>query len=108
MTKDNLIELEHRDISRDAITKLVRNGAQQILAKALEIEVTDFLARCDGQYADDGLRAVVRSGCHPKRAIQTGVGPVSVQIPKVRSNTGEPVSLRLALIPPYVRKTGTH
>jgi len=32
-------------------------------------------------------------------------GPVTVRIPKVRSRTGEPVTFRSALVPPYVRKT---
>ena len=34
----------------------------------------------------------------------TGIGPVTVQIPKVRSKTGAPVTFRSALVPPYVRK----
>lgn len=50
---------------------------------------------------------MVRSGYQCARDIQTGVGPVSVRIPKVRSNTGEPVLFCLALIPPYVRRTAT-
>jgi hypothetical protein len=33
------------------------------------------------------------------------LGPVTVQIPKVRAKTGEPVTFRSALVPPYVRKT---
>ena len=41
----------------------------------------------------------------PEREILTGIGAVSVRIPKVRSRTGEPVTFRLALLPPYVRKT---
>ena len=42
-----------------------------------------------------------------RREIQTGVGPVTVRIPKVRAKTGEPVTFRSALVPPYVRKTKT-
>ncbi|HEC12854.1 MAG TPA: hypothetical protein ENI80_06325 [Acidiferrobacteraceae bacterium] len=34
-----------------------------------------------------------------------GLGPVTVEIPKVRAKTGEPVTFRSALVPPYVRKT---
>ncbi|MHB1287160.1 MAG: transposase [Leptospirales bacterium] len=50
---------------------------------------------------------VIRNGYHPEREILTGIGPVSVKIPKVRSRTGSPVSFRSALVPPYVRKTRT-
>ncbi len=107
MSNDNVIGFESRDISPDVVTELVRTGARRILAQALQLEVEEFLAQYDGQYAGNGLRAVVRSGSQPERDIQTGIGPVSVRIPKVRSNTGEPVSFRSALIPPYVRKTAT-
>ncbi len=102
-----ILQLENTDISPDVVTELVRTGARRILAQALQLEVEEFLAQYDGQYAGNGLRAVVRSGSQPERDIQTGIGPVSVRIPKVRSNTGEPVSFRSALIPPYVRKTAT-
>ncbi|MBN2732490.1 MAG: IS256 family transposase [Balneolaceae bacterium] len=37
----------------------------------------------------------------------TGIGPVSVKVPKVRSRTGESVVFRSALVPPYVRRTRT-
>ena len=38
---------------------------------------------------------------------QTGIGPVTVQVPKVRGRTGEAVVFRSALVPPYVRKTAS-
>ena len=33
------------------------------------------------------------------------MGSVTVRIPKVRAKTGDPVTFRSALVPPYVRKT---
>lgn len=48
---------------------------------------------------------VVESGHHPERDIQTGIGPVTIQVPKVCSRQGEPVTFRSALVPPYVSKT---
>ena len=50
---------------------------------------------------------MVRNGYHPQREVQTGIGSVTVQIPKVRSRDGVPVAFRSALVPPYVRKTAT-
>ncbi|MCB1638643.1 MAG: transposase [Thiothrix sp.] len=47
----------------------------------------------------------MRNGYQPERAIQTGIGPVKVKVPKVRSRTGEAVTFHSALVPPYVRKT---
>lgn len=49
----------------------------------------------------------MRNGYLPQREIQTGVGPVSVRIPKTRSRDGEPATFHSVLIPPYVRKTRT-
>jgi transposase-like protein len=50
---------------------------------------------------------VVRNGYQPQREIQTGIGPVTVQVPKVRSSDGKPVSFHSALVPPYVRKSAS-
>lgn len=36
--------------------------------------------------------------------MQTGIGPVTVTVPKVRSKTGKPITFHSALVPPYVRK----
>ena len=36
--------------------------------------------------------------------MQTGIGPVTVKVPKVRAKDGKPVTFRSALVPPYVRK----
>ena len=48
---------------------------------------------------------MVRNGHLPDRELQAVLGPVTVRIPKVRSRTGEPVTFRSALVPPYIRKT---
>ena len=33
--------------------------------------------------------AVVRNGYQPAREVETGIGPVPVRVPKVRSRTGQ-------------------
>ncbi|MFT5273689.1 MAG: putative transposase, partial [Saprospiraceae bacterium] len=57
--------------------------------------------------SDSGRAGVVRNGYLPERELHTGIGPVKVRIPKVRSRTGVPITFRSALVPPYVRKTRT-
>jgi hypothetical protein len=42
-----------------------------------------------------------------ERAIRTGIGPVMVKVPKVRSRDDKPVEFRSALVPPYVRKSAS-
>jgi transposase-like protein len=91
----------------DSLTDLIRTGAKQLLAQALKAEVDDLLASYADQRDEQGHASVVRSGHHPERAIQTGIGPVTVQVPKVRSRQGTPVTFRSALVPPYVRKTAS-
>lgn len=90
---------------RDTFTEVLRAGARKLIAQALEAELAELLAAHAEQRDEQGRAIVVRSGHHPEREIQTGVGPVPVQVPKVRSRQGEPVTFRSALVPPYVRKT---
>lgn len=105
MSKNNVIELSGRDAARDELTELIRSGARQWISQALAPEVAELLSAFAGAEDVRGRAAVVRNGYHPEREIQTGIGPVSVRVPKVRSRSGEAVSFRSALVPPYVRKT---
>ena len=105
MRKSNVIELEGRDASLDPLTELLRTGARQLIQQAVEVELQDLLSEHAERRLSDGRAGVVRNGHLPEREIQTGLGPVSVKIPKVRAKTGEPVTFRSALVPPYVRKT---
>ena len=54
-----------------------------------------------------GRRYVVRTGHLPPRAIQTPLGDVQVQQPRVRDRrpTDERETFRSAILPPYLRKT---
>jgi len=105
MTQSNVVELTDRAYETDPLTELIRQGARQLIHQAIEAELESLLAQYAGQQTADGKAAVVRNGYLPERNIQTGIGPVKVRIPKVRSRTGEPVTFRSALVPPYVRKT---
>ena len=80
-------------------------GAQQLINQAVEAELEELLGQYSGRRTDDGNAVVVRNGHLPERELQTGLGPVTVKIPKVRSKAGEPVTFHSALVPPYVRKT---
>lgn len=97
-------EAEERE-DRDMLTEIVRVGARKLIAQALEAEVGELLAAYTAHRDEKGRAVVVRSGHHPEREIQTGIGSVPVQVPKVRSRQGEPVTFRSTLVPPYLRKT---
>ena len=107
MEMSNIVDFSSRDENSDALTDLLRTGAQQLIASAVEAELEGFLRQFSQTRTTAGHAEVVRNGHHPARLIQTGIGPVSVRIPKVRSKEGKPVTFRSALVPPYIRKTRT-
>ena len=99
-----IINFAGRDAVTDPLTDLLRKGARELLQAAIEAERDAFLAEFAERRTSDGRAAVVGSGYHPERAVQTGIGPVTVKVPKVRAKDGKPVTFRSALVPPYVRK----
>ncbi|TKB62713.1 MAG: IS256 family transposase, partial [Nitrospira sp.] len=105
MNKSTVIALEDRAESLAPLTELLRAGARQLIEQAVETELQELLAAHAGRLLADGRAGVVRNGDLPEREIQTGLGPITVRIPKVRVKPGEPVTVRSALVPPYVRKT---
>lgn len=105
MSKSNVIELSGREDTGDPLTALLRTGARTLIGRAVEAELVEFMARFEGRRLEGGRAAVVRNGYQPERAIETGIDPVTVKIPKVRVTCGELVTFRSALVPPYVRKT---
>ena len=103
MGKDTVVEFRKPEQGRDLLSAMLREGAQRLVAEAVQAEFDEFLARFESRGAE-GRAAVVRNGFHPEREVLTGIGPVSVRIPKARSRTGEPAAFRSALVPPYVRR----
>lgn len=105
MSKNNVIEMGGREAGNDPLTELLRAGAERLIYQAVEAELEALLAEHAGRRTEDGKAGVVRNGHLPARKLQIALGPVTVRIPKVRVKTGEPVTFRSALVPPYIRKT---
>ncbi|MEA3253516.1 MAG: IS256 family transposase [Chloroflexota bacterium] len=95
--------------SKDALTEILREGAQQMLAQAIENEVAEYLGRHADQRDDTGKRLVVRNGYLPARDIQTGVGLVGVRQPRVNDKRcdeqGRCQRFTSRILPPYLRRT---
>ena len=104
MEKNSILEFNNKESVSDVLSELLRDGAQHLIHQAVELELNEYFSQHQRLTAD-GRIALVRNGYLPKREILTGIGPVSVRIPKVRSRDGEPLTFRSALVPPYVRKT---
>lgn len=105
MDETTIVEFSGRDAVTDPLTDLLRKGARELLQAAVEAERDAFLAEFAERRTSDDRAAVVRSGYHPERAVQTGIGPLTVKVPKVRAKDGKPVTFRSALVPPYARKS---
>ena len=84
---------------------LIRRGAREVIQQAVEAELAHLLGQYENVKTLAGQRAVVRNGYLPERAVLTAVGPVPVQVPKVRDRSGSGVKFNSALVPPYVRRS---
>src|SRR4030067_976178 len=104
MGNDSGIHGEKQGSVEDALTELLRTGAQRLVRQAIEVELAELLAQYADQRDGAGRPAVVRNGYLPERQVLTGLGPVSVRLPKVRSRTANPVVFHSQLVPPYVRR----
>lgn len=93
--------------SQDALTEVLRRGAQRLLADAVEAEVADWLETRAHLKDGQGRQRVVRNGRLPARSIITALGPLEVTQPRVRDRRpveeAEPFTSKI--LPPYLRRT---
>jgi putative transposase len=104
MKKDTVVELRRPAQGEDLLSTMLRDGAQRLVAQAVQAEFEEFLSRYSGDRVEDGRAVVVRNGFQPEREILTGLGPVGVRIPKARSRAEAPAVFHSRLVPPYVRR----
>jgi putative transposase len=106
MSESTLSVLSQPEIEEtDPLHALLRQGARDLIAKAVEAELAAFLEGYADHRLEDGRRAVVRNGYLPRRTVQTGVGDVEVQVPKVRDRSGGGAGFRSSLLPPYLKRS---
>jgi putative transposase len=108
MTDTNVFQLTQPGTFADPLTEVLRNGAQALLAQAVEAEVAALLSLHANKLTDDGRARLVRHGHLPERAIMTGIGPVAVRCPRVRDRVGagsERIGFSSAILPPYARRS---
>lgn len=109
MSKDNVVAINKPErFIDDPISDILRQGARNLLAQALETEIDIFLNQYKDLRDENGLQRIVRNGYLPERQIQTGIGPVPVDVPRIRDRhqqTAERISFSSAILPPYLRKT---
>src|SRR5580704_17818915 len=92
------------------IDQIVRDGARQMLAAALQAEVAAYIDQFAGLRDENGRRLVVRNGTAEPRAVLTSAGAVEVTAPRVNDRRTDPASgermrFSSAILPPWARKT---
>jgi putative transposase len=105
----NIVSLRQPTEIDDPLTNILRTGARQLLAQAVEVEAETFLAAMKDLKLADGRDRVVRHGHGPTRTIQTGIGPVDVNRVKIRdpgaASDGERIRFTSAILPLWARRT---
>jgi putative transposase len=108
VTETNVFQLSQPGSFADPLTEVLRNGAQALLAQAVEAEIAAFLSMYAENMTQDGRQRLVRHGRLPEREIITGIGPVAVRCPRVRDRVGEGserIRFSSAILPPYARRS---
>jgi putative transposase len=95
---------------RSLLDEIVRDGARQMLAAALQAEVAAYVEQFVDQLDENGRRLVVRNGYHQPRDVLTAAGAVEVTAPRVNDrrvdpDTGERQRFSSAILPAWVRKS---
>ena len=92
------------------LDEVVRGGARQMLAAALQAEVTAYVAAHADEVDEHGRRLVVRNGYHAEREVITAAGAVPVRQPRVNDKrideaTGRRMRFSSAILPAWARKS---
>mgnify|MGYP001241020108 CR=1 FL=1 len=105
MSDNTYVSLPDRivDESRSALDELARLGAQEMLMKALENEVAEYVQRHACEVDENGKRTVVRNGKMPGRNIVSGVGPLEIEQPRIDDRRpGRKFTSQI--LPPFLRR----
>ncbi len=109
MREGKVVALRQPGEVDDPLTEILRDGARELLARAIEAEVDVLLAAHQDLRLEDGQQRVVRHGHGPERQILTGIGPVSVRRPKVRDRgaggSADRIRFTSAILPLFARRT---
>lgn len=96
------------DFFEKGITEIAREGAQQMLKLALEAEIQAFIESHIHLKTSEELQRIVRNGYHKSRVINSGIGDITVQVPRGRDRSeSSPNELffESSIIPRYMRRT---
>lgn len=110
MNKRSRAEQNNPDeYTEDPLTAVLRKGARDLLAQAVETEATAFLAAHAAIRDDEGHQMIVLNGHLPERTMQTGIGAIPVCGRRVRDQRKIPKADRIQftsqILPRYLRRS---
>ena len=90
----------------DPFTDVLRDGARKLIEQTIHAELAALMNAFSGEKLEDGRARLVRHGHLPEREVMTGIGPVSVKVPRVRDRKpGEDkITFTPSILPRYLRK----
>lgn len=89
---------------RLCLDDIAREGARQMLVKALQAEVSEYIAQHQDLRDEDGHRLVVRHGRAQARHVTIGSGTIDVRAPRVKDRR-EGKRFSSQILPAYMRKS---
>jgi len=103
---ENLVSFP-QESPRSCLDEILRDGAREMLGRAIEEEVAAYLGAREHLVDKSGRRLVVRNGHLPERSIQTPMGEIPVKQPRVRDRRDAEAreGFQSSILPPYLRKT---
>ena len=89
---------------RTGLDRILREGAQMMLQKAIEWEVQEYLRENDSQLDKRGRRLVVKNGRREPRPLQTGLGDIEICQQRVNDKRRGKRFIS-NILPPYARRS---
>ena len=98
------VEASNEPAGGSLLDEIVRDGARQMLAAALQAEVAAYVEQFKDELDEHGRRLVVRNGFHAEREVTTAAGAMPVRAPRVNDKrvdeaTGERKRFGSAILP---------
>lgn len=104
------VEASHESAGGSLLDEIVRDGARQMLAAALQAEVAAYIEAFKDEVDEAGRRLVARNGHHVPREVVAAAGAISVRAPRVNDKRVDPVTgqrqrFSSAILPAWARKS---
>ncbi len=95
---------QEENAGRKVLEQILRQGAQQMLQKAIQWEVQEYLLTHETEQDESGRHLVVRNGWRELRSLQTGLGDIEICQPRINDRRKEK-KFTSYILPPYMRRS---